>query len=108
MSPDSDLSNPVAVLIEWHAPSLTPEAARDLAEATNAAFRRVPGLLDIRFFGDFATGTHYYLQTWVSHEAHEAYMASPEMAGIRALAMPYVEGRVSRRIMDDYSATRRP
>ena len=102
-TPDSQPPLPVAVLIQWHAPSLAPDEARILAERTTEAFRRVPGLLDIRFFGDFETGTHWYLQTWATTEAHEAYMASEGMFRIRDLAAPWVEGRPSRRILEDYS-----
>lgn len=94
---------PVAVLIEWSAPTLGEDDARRLAEATTRAFRRIPGLVDIRFFGDFSTGVHYYLQTWESEAAHDAYMASEAMFSIRDLAAPFVEGRPSRRILTDYT-----
>lgn len=105
--PDARTSLPVAVLIEWHSSSLSEADAIRLAEETTAAFRRIPGLIDIRFFGDFATGTHWYLQTWESHEAHEAYMASEEMFRIRDVATPFVEGRPSRRILTDYTPASR-
>lgn len=94
---------PIVVLVEWRAPTLTPEAARTLAAETAAALRRVPGLLDIRFFGDFAGGAHWYLQTWASAEAHDAYMASEAMFRIRAFAADFVEGRPVRHVYDDYS-----
>jgi quinol monooxygenase YgiN len=102
-APESAASSPVAVLIEWRAPSLGIDDARRLAEATTSAFRRIPGLRDIRFFGDFSTGVHYYLQTWESEAAHDAYMASEAMFSIRDLAASYVDGRPSRRILTDYS-----
>lgn len=101
--PDAVAARPVAVLIEWHAPTLGPEDARRLAEETTRAFRRIPGLVDIRFFGDFAAGVHWYLQTWESEAAHDAYMASEAMFSIRDLAAPFVEGRPTRRILTDYT-----
>lgn len=94
---------PVAVLIEWRAPTLGEDDARRLADETARVFRRIPGLLDIRFFGDFTSGVHYYLQTWESEAAHDAYMASEAMFSIRDLAAPFVEGRPSRRILTDYT-----
>jgi len=105
--PDSRTALPVAVLIEWQSSSLTEEDAIRLAEETTAAFRRIPGLIEIRFFGDFSSGTHWYLQTWESHEAHEAFMASQDMFRIRDVATPFAEGRPSRRILTDYSPASR-
>lgn len=104
---DAPSALPVAVLIEWHSSSLTEADAVRMAEQTRTAFSRIPGLLDIRFFGDFATGTHWYLQTWESAEAHEAYMASEAMFRIRDVALPYVEGRPTRRVLTDYTPASR-
>lgn len=104
---DAPSALPVAVLIEWHSSSLTEADAVRMAEQTRTAFSRIPGLLDIRFFGDFATGTHWYLQTWESAEAHEAYMASEAMFRIRDVALPYVEGRPTRRALTDYTPASR-
>lgn len=94
---------PVVSLIEWQAPSMGRDEARRLAEETAAAFRRIPGLVEIRFFGDFATGTHFYCQVWESRVALDAYMASQEMFRIRDAAAPFVVGRPSRRVLDDYT-----
>ncbi len=94
---------PVVSLVEWHAPTLRPADARRLAEETAAEFRRIPGAVEIRFFGDFESGTHYYLQVWESRAALDAYAASEEMFRIRDAAAPYVAGRPSRRILADYS-----
>jgi quinol monooxygenase YgiN len=84
------------------------EDARRVAADTSAAFRRVPGLVDFRFFGDFETGTHYYLQVWESQAALDAYAASESMFRIREIAAPFVTGRPSRRILVDYSAPQAP
>ncbi len=102
-APDPEFPRPVVALIEWHAPALRIAEAVGLAEETMAAFRRIPGLRDIRFFGDFETGTHWYLQTWDSEAAHDAYMASEAMFSIRGLAAPWVEGRPTRRVLTDYT-----
>jgi hypothetical protein len=66
-------------------------------------FRRVPGLLDVRFFGDFDTGVHYYLQTWRDRAALEAYMTSEAMFSNRAIAEPFAAGRPTRKVLIDYS-----
>jgi len=95
----------VVALIEWRAPSMTPDDARRLADETAAAFRRVPGLVEIRFFGDFETGSHFYFQVWESRAAFDAYMAGEAMFRIRDAAAPYVEGRPSRRVLADYTPT---
>ena len=99
--PDHD--GAVVSLIEWQAPSMTPGDARRLGEDTAAAFRRVPGLVEIRFFGDFESGTHYYFQVWESRAALDAYMAGEAMLRIRDAAAPHVVGRPSRRILADYT-----
>jgi quinol monooxygenase YgiN len=93
----------IAVIIEWRAPGLTPEAARRLADETVVAFRRVPGLIDIRLFGDFDSGDHVYFQVWRDRAALDAYLASEAMLRMRDAAGPYVEGRPSRRIYADYT-----
>jgi hypothetical protein len=101
---DSDL--PVSTLVEWQAPSLTPSEARALAAATMARIGEFPGFVEGRFFGDFDTGTHYYLLTWRDRAALDAYAASELMTGVRELAGPFVQGRPSRRILADYSVRR--
>lgn len=99
----SSVPGPIVSLVEWHSPSLSLDDARRISAETTAAFGRVPGLLEIRFFGDFATGTHYYLQVWLDQAALDAYAASESMFRIREIAAPYAEGRPSRRILVDYS-----
>jgi quinol monooxygenase YgiN len=94
---------PILSIIEWHAPSLSVEDAHRLAERTTAAFRIVPGLLDFRFYGDFATGRHAYLQVWQDQAALDAYAASESMLRIREIAAPYVEGRPVRTLYTDYT-----
>ncbi len=94
---------PVISLVEWHAPAMNPEAARRLAADTTEAFERIPGIIEIRFFGDFESGTHYYLQVWESREALDAYMSSESMFRIREIAQPFLTDRPSRRLFDDYS-----
>lgn len=105
MTADSDtaITGPLVSLIEWHSTSLTPDDARRVAAATTAAFGRIPGLLEIRFFGDFETGTHYYLQVWQDQAALDAYTASESMFKIRDIAAPYTEGRPTRKLLADYS-----
>jgi quinol monooxygenase YgiN len=94
---------PILSLVEWPAEGLSLADARRVAAETSAAFRMVPGLLAFRFFGDFETGTHYYLQVWQDRTALEAYAASESMFRIREIAEPFVTGRPSRRIFVDYS-----
>lgn len=94
----------VISLIEWPAPSLTFEDARRLASETARAFRRIPGLIDFRFFGDFETGRHFYFQVWESRAALDAYTASESMFRIREIAAPFVGGPPSRRLLVDYTA----
>jgi quinol monooxygenase YgiN len=94
---------PILSLIEWQAPALTPSEAREVAEQTAVAFRRVPGLLDFRFFGDFSTGRHFYLQVWADQAALDAYAASESMFRIREIAAPFVSGRPSRELFADYT-----
>lgn len=74
-----------------------------LAADTIAAFQHIPGLIEIRFFGDFETGIHYYLQVWRDRAALDAYMASESMFKIREIAEPYLDGRPSRKLLVDYS-----
>jgi len=93
----------LAVLIRWQAEGFDRTAAQVVAAETTRRLRRVPGLVDARFFGDFDSGTHYYLLTWRDHAAMDAYMASEEMFGIRAIAQPYATGRPERSICIDYS-----
>src|SRR5688572_23631603 len=94
---------PISTLVEWQAPSLTPADAQALAEQTIARIGHFPGFLEGRFFGDFETGTHYYLLTWRDRSALDAYATSEQMTGVRELAAPFVEGRPSRKILTDYS-----
>jgi quinol monooxygenase YgiN len=94
---------PISTLVEWQAPSLTPPDARKLAERTIERIGRFPGFVEGRFFGDFDSGTHYYLLTWRDRAALDAYAASEQMMGVRELAAPFVEGRPTRKILVDYS-----
>ena len=94
---------PISTLVEWQAPSLTTADARTLAEQTIARIGQFPGFLEGRFFGDFETGTHYYLLTWHDRGALDAYSASEQMTGVRELAAPFVEGRPTRKVLTDYS-----
>jgi quinol monooxygenase YgiN len=100
---DPATNGPIASLIEWHSTTLTPADAERLAAETTAAFGRIPGLVEIRFFGDFETGRHYYLQVWQDQAALDAYMASESMFKIRDIAAPYTEGRPTRQLLADYS-----
>ena len=93
----------ITSLIEWQAPTMTLADAHSLAERTAAAFRMVPGMLDFRFFGDFETGRHVYLQVWADQAAFDAYAASESMFRIREIAAPFVAGRPSREVFTDYS-----
>jgi quinol monooxygenase YgiN len=99
-------SQPVVVLVEWPTHDLDLDAALRLAVESDKAFRRIPGLLEARFLGDFETGTHYYLLTWRDRAASDAYLQSEQMFSIRTIAEPYVAGRPSRRVMVDYSPGR--
>lgn len=101
--PNPASREPIVSLVEWPSTSLTPDAAQRLAAATSAAFARVPGLIEYQFFGDFESGTHYYLQVWQDQAALDAYMASEAMLRIREIAAPYVEGRPTRKLLTDYS-----
>lgn len=94
---------PISTLVEWQAPSLTPADARTLAARTIERVGHFPGFVEGRFFGDFQTGTHYYLLTWQDRAALEAYASSEQMTGVRELAAPFVEGRPSRKVLADYS-----
>jgi quinol monooxygenase YgiN len=93
----------IVSLVAWRATGMDLESARRLAAETEAAFGQIPGMLDIRFFGDFGTGQHYYLQTWRDRAALEAYMASESMFRIREIAAPYVSGKPERSILIDYT-----
>jgi hypothetical protein len=95
---------PITTLVEWHAPSLTPADARALAERTIERIGRFPGFVEGRFFGDFESGTHYYLLTWQDRAALDAYARSEQMLGVRELAAPFAQGRPTRKILADYSA----
>jgi hypothetical protein len=95
---------PIVSLVEWPAANLTLEEARRVAAETGRVFRMIPGLVDFRFFGDFETGMHYYLQVWRDQAALDAYAASESMFRIREIAAPHVTGRPSRRILVDYTA----
>ena len=101
--PGSDEAMPILSIIEWDAPSLDQRAARVLAERTAAAFRLVPGLLHYRFYGDFVSGRHAYLQVWQDQASLDAYAASESMLRIRDFAAPYVEGRPRRTLFSDYT-----
>jgi hypothetical protein len=94
---------PIVSLVEWPAEDLTLEQARQIATETGPILRRIPGLIDCRFFGDFESGTHFYLQVWESREALDAFAASESMFRIRSIAAPSVSGRPSRRILIDYT-----
>ena len=96
-------AQPIVSLVEWPAEGMSLADARTVAEQTAEAFRRIPGLVDFRFFGDFESGTHYYLQVWRDRGALEAYAASESMFRIREIAAPFVTGRPSRRILVDYT-----
>ena len=62
-----------------------------------------PGFVEGRFFGDFASGRHFYLLTWRDRAALDDYARSEHMLGVREVAAPYVEGRPERLILSDYS-----
>jgi len=106
MSDDDQVGSagqPVVALVEWPTKDLDLESARRLAVESDRLFRRVPGLLDARFFGDFEGGIHCYLLTWQDRAALDAYIGSEAMFSNRSLAEPHVAGRPSRRIFIDYS-----
>jgi len=103
MQDNDPTPQPIVSLVSWQATGLDLEDARRLAAETAAAFGRIPGMLEIRFFGDFESGRHYYLQTWRDRTALEAYMASESMFRIRDIAAPWVSGRPERSILVDYS-----
>ncbi|MEA2622488.1 MAG: hypothetical protein QOH61_1398 [Chloroflexota bacterium] len=94
---------PISTLVEWQAPRLTPEEAESVATRTIRMIGRLPGFVEGRFFGDFESGTHYYLLTWQDRAALDAYAASEQMLGVREIAAPFVEGRPSRKILRDYT-----
>jgi len=94
---------PIIALIEWQAPSLGPDEARRLAVETEAALSHVPGLREVRLFGDFESGRHFYFQRWESRAALDAYMASESMVRNRGIAAPFVAGPVTRQLLTDYS-----
>jgi quinol monooxygenase YgiN len=94
---------PISTLVEWQAPRLTPQEAEQIASKTIRMIGRLPGFVEGRFFGDFESGTHYYLLTWESRAALDAYAASEQMLGVREIAAPFVEGRPTRKILRDYT-----
>jgi quinol monooxygenase YgiN len=94
---------PIATLVQWNAPRLTPDEARSIASQTIALIGRLPGFVEGRFFGDFESGTHYYLLTWQDRAALEAYNSSEQMLGVRSIAAPFVEGSPSGQILVDYT-----
>ena len=96
----------VVALVEWPAHDFDLTAARRLAAESERTFRRVPGLLDVRFFGDFASGVHYYLLTWRDRAAFDAYAQSEAMFSNRAIAAPYVAGKPTRRVLVGYTPPR--
>jgi quinol monooxygenase YgiN len=96
----------IVALVEWPTKDFGLDAARQLAIETDRLLRRVPGLIDARFFGDFETGVHYYLLTWSDRAAFDAYAASEAMFTNRAIAEPYVAGRPSRKVLVDYTPAR--
>jgi quinol monooxygenase YgiN len=104
--PLDQADGPVVSLVRWEPRGLDQAAARRLAADTTTAFSAIPGLVEIRFFGDFETGVHYYLQVWRDRAALDAYAASESMFRIRDLAAPYVGDRPTREVMVDYSAER--
>lgn len=97
---------PVVSLVEWPTTGLDLASARRLAAETMERYRRIPGLLDARFFGDFESGSHVYLQVWRDRAALDAYAANEAMFEVRTIAAPYVAGRPSRRILVDYTPER--
>jgi quinol monooxygenase YgiN len=102
-TPEDGVDLPILSIVAWRAPRMGVDDARDLAERTAAAFRMVPGLLAFRFYGDFTTGRHVYLQVWRDQSALDAYAASESMFRIREIAAPFVEGRPSRELFTDYT-----
>jgi quinol monooxygenase YgiN len=104
--PTDPTAQPVVALVEWPAHDFDLAAARRLAAETERTFRRVPGLLDIRFFGDFTSGVHYYLLTWRDQAAFDAYAQSEAMFANRSIAEPYVAGKPTRTVLVDYTPPR--
>jgi len=102
-APSEETGGPVVSLIEWQAPTMSRSDAARLAAESLEAFRHLPGLLEIRFFGDFESGTHCYFQVWESRAALDAFMAGEAMLQVRDAAAPYVSGRPTRRLFDDYT-----
>lgn len=101
---DNDFAGqPVVSLVEWPAEDMDLVAARRLAAETVELYRRIPGLIDARFFGDFETGVHFYLQVWENRAALDAYAANEAMFAIRTVAEPYTAGRPTRRVLVDYT-----
>ena len=95
----------IIALIEWQAPAMGPDVARRLADEATEMFSLVPGLVEIRLFGDFETGRHFYFQRWESRAALDAFMASESMVRNRDIAAPFVTGRPARLLYTDYSPT---
>ncbi len=90
---------------------LTPDDARRLAAEITAAFGRIPGLLEIRFFGDFETGVddhrrhgHPLLPGDLAGPGHaRCRMASEPRLKVRDLVARYTEERPSWERLADYS-----
>jgi hypothetical protein len=94
---------PVSTLVEWQAPTLTPDAARGVARQTIEMLEHFPGFVEGRFFGDFESGRHFFLLTWRDQAALDEYARSEQMLGVREIAGPYNEGKPTRLILSDYS-----
>lgn len=101
--PASD-GHPIVVLVEWQASDMDEAQAVEMARSAREVLARVPGLTDIRMFGDFESGTHCYLLTWRDREAMDRYMTSDAMQAVRGAALPFVAGKPGRRIFVEYGA----
>jgi heme-degrading monooxygenase HmoA len=100
----ADEDHPIVVLVEWPGGEMGLGAADQMARDSLVVLDQVPGLEDVRFFGDFDGGTHCFLLTWRSREAMERYMASEAMHAVREAAMPFVAGKPIRRVFVEYGA----
>ena len=94
---------PIVVLVEWQAGEMEVEQAEQMARGALAVLADVPGLDDVRLFGEFETGVHCFLLTWSGREAMDRYMASSAMLGVRQAALPFLAGKPVRRVFVDYS-----
>lgn len=97
--------HPIVVLVEWQATAMSISQAEEMAHSALAVLRAVPGLNEARIFGDFESGTHYFLLTWRDRASMERYMASDAMHAVRSAALPFVAGKPGRRFFVDYGAT---